>query len=89
MGNSHNEIRGFMGNLPIPSHNPLWEGIHGKFPKALMGISHEIWVNLLENFLDDARPPPTDPLGDASRRRSACPIAWRGRATSRKVNSHQ
>ena len=47
MGNSHNEIRGFMGNLPIPSHNPLWEGIHGKFPKALMGISHEIWVNLL------------------------------------------
>eukprot|EP00976_Prorocentrum_cordatum_P076427 1182300-Prorocentrum_minimum.AAC.3 len=39
------------------------------------------------NFLDDARPPPTDPLGDASRRvsrRSACPIAWRGRATSRK-----
>eukprot|EP00959_Pyramimonas_sp_CCMP1952_P260991 5456970-Pyramimonas_sp.AAC.1 len=39
-------------------------------------------------FLDDARPPPTDPLGDASpgtsSRRSACPIAWRGRATSRK-----
>jgi hypothetical protein len=50
MGNSHNEIRGFMGNLPIPSHNPLWEGIHGKFPKALMGISHEIWVNLLRIF---------------------------------------
>eukprot|EP00959_Pyramimonas_sp_CCMP1952_P468870 9493963-Pyramimonas_sp.AAC.1 len=34
------------------------------------------------NFLDDARPPPTDPLGSASRR-SACPIAWRGRATSK------
>eukprot|EP00976_Prorocentrum_cordatum_P061770 1176439-Prorocentrum_minimum.AAC.2 len=30
------------------------------------------------------RPPPTDPLGDASRRRSARPIAWRGRASSRK-----
>eukprot|EP00976_Prorocentrum_cordatum_P094648 1189872-Prorocentrum_minimum.AAC.4 len=27
--------------------------------------------------------PPTDPLGDASRRRSARPIAWRGRASSR------
>eukprot|EP00976_Prorocentrum_cordatum_P089280 1187663-Prorocentrum_minimum.AAC.6 len=30
------------------------------------------------------RPPPTDPLGDASRRRSARQIAWRGRASSRK-----
>eukprot|EP00976_Prorocentrum_cordatum_P019178 389412-Prorocentrum_minimum.AAC.1 len=50
-------------------------------------------------FLDDARPPPTDPLGDASacpitpylppgfdpRPGGVCPIAWRGRATSRKI----
>eukprot|EP00976_Prorocentrum_cordatum_P059392 1175473-Prorocentrum_minimum.AAC.3 len=31
-----------------------------------------------DRFLDDARPPPTDPLVDASRRRSACPIAALG-----------
>eukprot|EP00976_Prorocentrum_cordatum_P073636 1181193-Prorocentrum_minimum.AAC.4 len=47
--------------------------------------------NEYEDFLDDARPPPTDPLGDASRRppsrRSACPIAWRGRAASRKTKT--